>query len=131
MVIKEELPGEGNTLGARFVLTIKNVGTNREIFKARFLVQGHTACQQNVLVHTATNVAQKSIRMLIAIVSIFGYGIWTQGILQAYLQSASKLTTEVHIIPKGGFSLKSNQLLIYALNRYMGYPTAGGISMLE
>lgn len=41
VVLKEDLNRDANVLGGRFVLTIKSKGTDNEIFKARFVVQGH------------------------------------------------------------------------------------------
>lgn len=41
MVLKEDLDKDANMLGGHFVLTIKKKGTESEVFKARFVVQGH------------------------------------------------------------------------------------------
>lgn len=41
IVLKEDLNRDANVLGRRFVLTIKNKVTDKEMFKARFVVQGH------------------------------------------------------------------------------------------
>lgn len=93
------------------MLAVRNVGTNNELCKARFLVQGHTDSENNLLVHTSTNIRQRSIRILIAIAAIFGFRIRTQNISQVYLQSASKLTRDVYIKPKDGFELGCDKLL--------------------
>lgn len=58
----------------------KNAGTNREIYKARSVVEGQTDCEKNLLAHTAANVTQETFRMLIAIAAFFGLRIGTQGI---------------------------------------------------
>lgn len=42
VVCKEEIADDANTLGGRFVLTIKDTETDSPVFKARFVVQGHT-----------------------------------------------------------------------------------------
>jgi hypothetical protein len=41
IVKKQDLPKDANILHGRFVLTIKNVGTESETYKARYVVQGH------------------------------------------------------------------------------------------
>lgn len=66
IVFKEDVPKDANILGGSFVLAVKEVGTNKELFKARFVVQGHTDSEKNLLVHTSTNIRQESIRILIA-----------------------------------------------------------------
>lgn len=41
LIVRREI-GEGvNVLGGRFVLEIKNKGSDKEIFKARYVMQGH------------------------------------------------------------------------------------------
>ena len=40
IVKKDEVPQNANVLGGRFVLTIKDSGTNKEVYKARYVVQG-------------------------------------------------------------------------------------------
>lgn len=95
----------------RFVLTIKNQNTAQEVFKARFVVQGHPDRNKNILVHTSTNLRQSSIRKLTALAAIFGFCIWSQGVSQAYLQSAERLLRDVYVKPTAEFQLDSNQLL--------------------
>lgn len=50
VVFKEELEPNANILGGRFVLTIKHKGTDKELLKARFVVQGHLDCERELLV---------------------------------------------------------------------------------
>lgn len=111
IVCKEDVPAGANVLGGRFVLTIKNVETAEEAYKARFVVQGHTDIENNLLVHNSTNLRQSSIRTLVAIVAIFGFPLWSQDVSPAYLQSAEKLMREVYVRPTKEFRLSSNQLL--------------------
>lgn len=66
--------------------------------------------EKNVLVLASTNVRLQTNRFLIAIAAIFGYKIWSQGVSQAYLYSASRLTRDVYIKPTV-IRLQSDQLL--------------------
>lgn len=110
IVFKEDFPENANILGGRFVHAIKNLNTEEEVHKARFVVQGHTDLK-NLLVHHSTNLRQNSIRVLVAIAAIFGFGLWSQDVSQAYLQSADKLMRDVYVKPTKEFHLASNQLL--------------------
>lgn len=47
IVLKEDIPDNGNVLGSRFVLSIKNTETDQEIYKARYVVQGHKDKEKN------------------------------------------------------------------------------------
>lgn len=69
-----------NILGGRFVLAIKNYGTDDEVFKACFVVNGHTDAEKNLLVHCSTNMKQQSLRLLVEMAAVFRLGIWTQDV---------------------------------------------------
>lgn len=98
-----------NVLGGRFVLAIKGTETGDPIFKARFVVQGHTDAEKNLLVNSATNVRQSSVRMLIEITEIFGYRVWTKDVSQAYLQIFQRLKRRVFIQPPQELQLRSDE----------------------
>lgn len=111
VVCNEEVLEGANILGGRFGLAIKNVEIADEVYKARFVVQGHTYVEKNLLVHNSTNLRQSSVPILVAIAAIFGFRLWSQDVSQAYLQSAEKLMRDVYVRPTKEFKLSSNQLL--------------------
>lgn len=47
-----EVPSDAYTLNSRFFLVIKGEETNKEIFEAIFLVQGHRDKMKKYLVHS-------------------------------------------------------------------------------
>lgn len=80
VVLRTDVPPNANVLGGCFVLSIKNIGTGEEVYKARYVVQGHTDREKNILVHNSTNLRQSSIKSLTAIAAIFGFRVWSQDV---------------------------------------------------
>lgn len=58
----------------RFALAVKNSETNLPVYKARFVVQGHTDREKDILVHSASTVRHHLVRVLVAIATILGLG---------------------------------------------------------
>ena len=99
LVLKEDVPPGSNIISGSFVIAIRDVETDKPLFKARFVAHGHRDAEKHNLVHDSTNVHQSSV-LLIALAVIMGFDICTEDITQVYLQSASKLLREVYLIPK-------------------------------
>jgi hypothetical protein len=64
MTVRSEMPANANLLGSRFVITIKDIGTDRELYKARYVVQGHRDKEKTSMVHHSTTAKQQSTRLL-------------------------------------------------------------------
>ena len=111
IVAKDEVPGNANVMGGRFVLAIKDEGTDKEVWKARFIVQGYRDKLKMSLVHDTSTARQYSVRILIGLAAIFGFRLFSTDVTQAYLQSAESLMRDVYIKPNGEFELSKGQLL--------------------
>jgi hypothetical protein len=88
VVLKEDVPDNANILGGRFALAIKDEGTEKEVWKARFVVQGYRDHLKTSLVYYTATSRQHSSRVLIGLAAIFGFQVFSTDVTQAYLQSA-------------------------------------------
>lgn len=80
VVFVEEVDHDANVLDTRFVLSLKNTETDKPLFKARFVVQGHTDAKKGMLVDRAKNVRKNSVRLLVSITAVFGFRIRSQDV---------------------------------------------------
>ena len=94
------IPRHANIIGARFANSIKNVGTQNEQTKARYVVQGHRDKMELFVVHNSPKLRQTSSKMIVACASLLNFRIFLIDITQAYLQSKDKLNRTVYLRPK-------------------------------
>lgn len=64
-----------------------------------------------MLVHSASTIRKHSIHLLVSIVPIFNFQLWTQDVSEAYLQSGGGLTREVSFREPGKFQQGPDHLL--------------------
>lgn len=74
-----------NVVPSRFVLACKHATTGEAKYKARFVVGGHRDIEKHCMVHTANTLSHTSVRLLVAVASIFGLDIWAEDVRQTYL----------------------------------------------
>lgn len=111
IIMKNEMSPNPNILGGRFVLAIKDGGTPKERWKARFVVQGHRDKMKRSLVHDSPNAKQQSTRLVVGLASVFGFRLFSTDVTQAYLQSADELMRDVYVKPTKEFELGEDQIL--------------------
>jgi Reverse transcriptase (RNA-dependent DNA polymerase) len=111
VVMRDEMPAGGNLMSGRFVLAIKNLNTNEEMFKARFVVKGYRNKLKTRLVHDTTTSRISSARLLAGLTAVFGFRLFSVDVTKTYLQSAFKLMRDVHVTPTDEFELRPDQVL--------------------
>lgn len=72
-------------------------GTER--LKARFVLGGHRDREKKSLIHNSTTLKHQSVRLILALASVFGFDLWSSDVNQAYLQSAEQLKRDIFIRP--------------------------------
>lgn len=126
IVCRNEVPSNANILNGRFVLAIKDEGKNKEVWKARYVVEGHRDSMRQSLVHNTTVARQQSTKLVVGIAAIFGFNLFSSDITQAYLQNSEKLMRDVYLNPPKKLNLDPGQLLkllkpLYALSESGDY----------
>ena len=112
VILREEVPPDGNALPGRFVLTIKSTEDGEENFKARYVIGGHRDRHKAFMVHTSQTLQPASVRLMLSFASMFGFEVWTSEVRQAYLQSAEPLSRAIYIHkPSPEFSLDPEECL--------------------
>jgi hypothetical protein len=114
IVMRPERTDENNpnVLPSRFVLAIKRRDSGEEIMKARLVIGGHRDKEKQFRVHTASTMRSTSLRMIMAIASIFGFRLASVDVAQAYLQAAEPLLRDIYVkLPPGTIELDETELV--------------------
>jgi hypothetical protein len=98
---KEEVSDNANTLGGRFVLAVKDEGTDKEVWKARFVVQGYRDHLKTSLVHDTATSRQHSYRVLVGLAAIFGFNLFSIDVTQAFYKVLKASSRRLHQADEG------------------------------
>lgn len=110
IVLKQDISDGVNIREGWFVLCMKDVETNKELYKTRFVVQRHTDTENNMLVYALGNARQHSLITNCYCCDIL-IRLLSEDISQEYLQSASQLSHEDYSRCKQCFKLRFYELL--------------------
>ena len=110
-MLRNEVPDNANILNGRIFLAIKDSGTNKEVWKARYVVQGHKDKMKRTFVHDTSTVRQFSVKLLVGLAALFDFRLFSTGVPKDYLQSTEELSRDVYFKPSSEFDLDPNQLL--------------------
>jgi transposase InsO family protein len=116
LVLREDAGPNPNIIPSRFVLGIKHE-SGAERLKARFVLGGHRDRERKSLIHNSTTLKHQSVRLILALASVFGFDLWSSDVNQAYLQSAEKLQRDIFIRPEE-LDLGPDELLQLVLPLY-------------
>lgn len=88
IVKPQDVPRNANIISNRYVLAIKDPGTDSERLKARLILQGHRDQERNNIANDAPVLMRYSIRIIISLsVNEFDCKMLTRDVEQAYIQS--------------------------------------------
>lgn len=107
---RKALPRDANILGGRFVLSLKQLHTYEERYKARFVVQVHKYKEKEFIIHISKTVRHRNIKILLSIAVIYKLKVWNQDDNQAYIQG-HELERDLYVIPDSRFNLPCNMIL--------------------
>lgn len=97
VILREEVPMDGNVLPGRFVLSIKTTEDGEVKYKARFVIGGHRDKQKHLMVHKSATLQLQSTRLLLALACANDFDVWTVDVTQAYLQSTDPPLCDIFI----------------------------------
>lgn len=75
MILRSEVPADAIISKGRFVLAMKDEGTDNETWKARFVLQGHCDAMKESLVHEISVARQRTSKRLVGLAAMFCFRI--------------------------------------------------------
>lgn len=83
LVRRADVPAGAKVLSWRFVLAIKLVDTDKHLYKARFVEQGHPDRDKHIMLHNSSTARPASVRLVVSIAATRGYSLWSFDFTQA------------------------------------------------
>lgn len=112
------VPPSSNIIGNRYVLSIKNPGTDAEKFKARWILQEHHDQYRHRIANDSPILKRMMYQVITSIsTTLFQPTVWTRDVEQAYMQS-KLLNRDVYTVPPREASLSTDKILKITLLHY-------------
>ena len=105
-----------NVVPSKFVLAVKNTN-GEERYKARFVLRGFLDSEKHLQVHYGRTLDKTNVRILLAIAAVLGLDLWSEDLVQGYLQSAEAIKRKTFVKPEG-ISLGKSEFLQLVLPLY-------------
>jgi hypothetical protein len=99
-VWSHEVPKGAKKMTGRFVLTIKEKGTENEVLKARFVAQGYKDPAKYLVVHIAVLARQSSTRLVVSMSMTHGWELQSLDISKAYVQGETSSVTYTWLLQR-------------------------------
>ena len=96
---KKNVPNGPNILTTRMVFAVKNIGTEKEKYKAHLAAHGHKDRDRHNCIQNSPPGRPISLRMLLTSTSIKKFRTWATDIIQEFVQSFD-LTREIYVNPR-------------------------------
>ncbi|GJU23089.1 retrotransposon protein, putative, ty1-copia subclass [Tanacetum coccineum] len=116
-----DLPPNGQTVGSKWIFKKKNdMDGNVHTFKARLVAKGYTQTYGVDFGETVSPVADiKAIRILLAIIAFYDYGIWQMDVKTTFLHG--HLSEDVYMVQPEGFMYPKypNKIAVKAILKYL------------
>ena len=101
-VRREEMLESASILGGRFACTMKNVGTESEKRKARYVAQGHKDKEMPFIVHNIKTLRRSPIKIIVSTAAVRNSLFFSHDVTQADFQSDEEMSWEIYLRPKEG-----------------------------
>lgn len=124
VMLREDIPQQGNLLSGRFVLPIKSIVNWTIKCKSRYVI-GVQRDRIYLLAHTSTILQPHCVRLQIAPADLFDFKVWKASVRQAYLQSLEHFSRDIYIEELvSDFELETHHC-VELLKPLNGYSNAG------
>lgn len=111
MVLQSEAPEHADILKGKFVSAIEDEGTDNEMWKYRFVPQGHCDAMKKSLVPDMSVAKQHTTKMLPGLEDAFDFRNCSSDVTQAYVQSSEELQKDIFIDSPKELNLGPGQLV--------------------
>lgn len=87
IVLRTEVGKFSSVLLSSFVFALNFLKDRKELYRTRFVVNGHKDHIRRNTLHQAKLINQFSLRLIFSLASLFGFDVYVMDVTQAYLQS--------------------------------------------